>query len=371
MTQDALVIEGKDLRVSRGGTVILDVPYLAVGEGEVLGVIGPNGAGKTTLLQTLACLATPFEGHVLFRGRRVNTDITALSFRRSLAVAFQEPLLFDTTVFDNVASGLRIRGLARDAIAKSVTEYLHLFGIAHLSNRSARSLSGGEAQRASLARAFATKPEVIFLDEPFASLDPGTREPLIEDVQAVLRKTRATSVLVTHDLLEAVRLSDRLAVMGKGRIHQIDTPDEVMNSPADEFVASFVGVGTILTGSVVEKKGDTIAVAIGDRNIEAVGDVAAGQTVSLYISPDSVTISEDTGFAKALATHTSARNVLSGVVERVTTLGFCEKVHLDCGFPLVSYVTRQSREALGLREGARVTVSFKATAVRVLRKVSG
>ncbi len=368
MSQEGPVIEGKDLRVRRGGALILDVPYLAVREGEVLSVVGPNGAGKTTLLQTLALLVTPFEGDLFFRGRKVGTDLAPLSFRRCLAMAFQEPLLFDTSVFENVASGLRIRGLEKRVVADTVMEYLRLFGIAHLADRSARSLSGGEAQRTSLARAFATKPEVIFLDEPFASLDPGSREPLIDDVQAILARTRATAVVVTHDLMEGLRLSDRMAVMGKGRILQVDPPGEVLNSPADESVASFVGVGTILTGRVAQRTGDTFAVAIGDREIESTGDLPEGETVSLYIRPEHVTISEDSGFAEALATHTSARNVFPAIVKRIATFGHYEKVQLDCGFPLVSYVTRQSREALNLREGARVTVSFKATAVHVIRK---
>jgi len=370
MSHEVPVIEGKDLRVSRGNTSILDVPYVAIKEGEVLSLIGPNGAGKTTLLQTLAHLVTPFDGHVLFRGRRVGEDMPVLSYRRALAVAFQEPLLFDTTVFANVASGLKIRGLGRSAIGDTVMEYLCLFGIAHLSDRSARSLSGGEAQRTSLARAFATKPEVIFLDEPFASLDPGSREPLVDDVRAVLKKTRTTAVLVTHDLMEALRLSDRMAVMGRGRIHQVDAPGEVMSRPADEFVASFLGAGTILTGQVEESRGDTFAVAVGDKKIESIGNLAAGETVSIYIRPENVTLSMDSG-SEPSAQLTSARNVFPATVVRVTTLGFYEKIHLDCGFPLVSYVTQQSREALRLGEGRHVFASFKATAVHVVRRGPG
>ncbi len=365
------VIEGKDLRVSRGNAAILDVPYIAVKEGEVLSVIGPNGAGKTTLIQSLAHLVTPFEGSVLFRGRRVGADLAVLAFRRALAVAFQEPLLFDTSVLENVASGLRIRGLGRSAIADRVEEYLHLFGIAHLSHRSARNLSGGEAQRTSLARAFATKPEVIFLDEPFASLDPGSREPLVDDIQAVLQKTKTTAVLVTHDLMEALRLSDRMAVMGNGKIHQIDTPDEVMDRPADELVAAFVGAGTLLTGRVAESRGGTLSVAVGDREIESTGDITPGEMVSMYIRPEHVTLSVEPEGVDATAALTSARNVFPGTVVRVTALGFYERIHLDCGFPLVSYVTRQSREALQLRPGRSVKASFKATAVHVMRRGPG
>jgi tungstate transport system ATP-binding protein len=121
-------------------------------------------------------------------------------------------------------------------------ENLNRFRIDHLRDRSARTLSGGEAQRTSLARAFAVQPEILLLDEPFGALDPPTREALMEDLQVVLRDTRTTTVFATHDRLEALQLSDRIAVMGKGRIIQIGSPQEVMGSPIDDFVASFVSV---------------------------------------------------------------------------------------------------------------------------------
>lgn len=359
------LIAGASLKMVRGRTTILDVPHLEVREGEVLSLIGPNGAGKTSLLQTLAYLATPFSGDVFFTGRRVGADCPVLEYRRAVAMAFQEPLLFDTSVAENVASGLRIRSLRKSAILETVAEYLDLFGISHLGGRSARTLSGGEAQRTNLARAFATKPRVIFLDEPFASLDPGSREPLIDDIQRVLEKTKTTAFIVTHDLMEALRLSDRIAVMGRGRIHQIGTPDEVMNTPVDEAVASFVGAGTVLTGRVTENRTDTFLAAIGGHEIESAGDLRAGDPVSLYIRPENVTLSVSSG-DDGRKRSTSARNVFPAKVVRITPLGFFEKVLLDCGFPLTAYVTRQSREELGLREGQPAIASFKATAIHVI-----
>ena len=133
-------------------------------------------------------------------------------------MVFQEPLLFDTTVFENVASGLRIRGMKGPQIREIVNENLERFGILHLFHRSARKISGGEAQRVALARAFATRPEVLLLDEPFASLDPPTRESLLVDLESILRETKTTTLLATHDRMEALRLSDRIAVMNMGRI---------------------------------------------------------------------------------------------------------------------------------------------------------
>ncbi|MCG6536811.1 MAG: ABC transporter ATP-binding protein, partial [Syntrophales bacterium LBB04] len=191
---------------------------------------------------------------------------TVFTYRRNLAMVFQEPLLFDTTVFENVASGLKIRGIAQDEIKRVVEEYLERFGISHLVNRSARKLSGGEAQRTSLARAFAVRPEIIFLDEPFSSLDPPTREALMEDLERILRETRTTTIMATHDQIEALRLSDHIAVMNLGKIVQIGSPAEVMNNPVDEFVASFVGMETVFTDRVTKTHDGTFTVSVSGRD---------------------------------------------------------------------------------------------------------
>ena len=192
-SEKSTILEVKNLRVKRGGVSVLDISYLGVPEGKVLCLIGPNGAGKSSLLLALSCLLKSFQGEIIFRGQRVGSNHTVFDYRRNLAMVFQEPLLFDTTVFENVAAGLKIRSVKQDEVKRVVEEYLERFGIGHLANRSARKLSGGEAQRTSLARAFAIRPEIIFLDEPFSSLDPPTRESLMGDLELILRETRTTS----------------------------------------------------------------------------------------------------------------------------------------------------------------------------------
>ena len=183
MTSEISILEAKNLRVRRGGVSVLDISYLGVPEGKVLCLIGPNGAGKSSLLLALSCLLKSSQGEIIFRGKRVGLNYTLFDYRRKLAMVFQEPLLFDTTVFENVAAGLKIRSFKHDEVKRVVEEYLERFGIGHLASRSARKLSGGEAQRTSLARAFAIRPEIIFLDEPFSSLDPPTRESLMGDLE--------------------------------------------------------------------------------------------------------------------------------------------------------------------------------------------
>ena len=342
---------------------MLDIPSLRIQEREVLSLIGPNGAGKTTLLQALSYLHKPSQGEILVRGEKIQPNHSAFNYRRKIAMVFQEPLLFDTTVFENVASGLRIRGMRGSGIKIPVDEQLERFGIAHLGRRSARTLSGGEAQRTSLARAFAVHPEILFLDEPFASLDPPSRESLIGDLELILKQTGTTTVFVTHDRLDALRLSDRIAVMKDGKIVQMGSPEAVMNYPVDEFVASFVGVETILRGKVEKENSQTFVASVSGNEIEAVGKVPVGEVVYLCIRPENVTLS--TGASRET---TSARNVFPGRIERITSLGPYQKVRLDCGFPLVAYVTRHSVEKLSLEEGKEVVASFKATGIHVIRK---
>ncbi len=363
MNENLPILEAKGIEVHRGGTLLLDVPSLAIREGEVLSLIGPNGAGKTTLLQTLAYLQKPFQGEIRFRGESLGGNHSVFAYRRKIAMVFQEPLLFDTTVFDNVASGLKIRKMRKSEIHVIANENLDRFGIARLSGRSSRTLSGGEAQRTSLARAFAVRPEVLFLDEPFASLDPPSRDSLIEDLGRVIKQTRTTAILATHDRLEALRLSDRIAVMNGGKILQIGPPGEVTHKPANEFIASFVGVETVLTGKVVTKRGGAFVASVEGKEIEVAGDAGQGQTVVFCISPENVILS-----TQITKETTSARNVFPGKIEKITPFGFYQKIELDCGFPLVAYITNRSLERLSLGEGTEVIASFKATAIHVIRK---
>ncbi|MCW5852345.1 MAG: ABC transporter ATP-binding protein, partial [Anaerolineae bacterium] len=224
----------EDLVVRRGTRTVLQVPLLDVKRGESLAVIGPNGAGKSTLLLALALLVPPSQGRVWFEGEPVTraTDLTRL--RRRMAVVFQEPLLVDQSVFDNVALGLRLHGLRGAEVEQRVKTWLDRLGIAHLARRSARGLSGGEAQRTSLARAFALQPDLLLLDEPFAALDAPTRAGLVDQVGGIVRDMGLTTVVVTHDRDEALTLGDRLAVLINGRLAQVGPPDEVFSAPADE-----------------------------------------------------------------------------------------------------------------------------------------
>ena len=230
----------RDVVIRRSGVEVLRVPELDVREGEVLAVLGANGAGKSTLLQTLALLERPTEGSVLLDGLPVLGR--ELSLRRKMAMVFQESMLLDRSVEANVALGLSLRGVGRKSRAAKVARWLDRLGIGALAKRSGRTLSGGEAQRTALARAFVLEPEVLFLDEPFSSLDQPTRESLLEELVRILDETMVTTVLVTHDRREAIQLAHRIGVMAEGRLLQLGTPSELLNAPANETVASYLGV---------------------------------------------------------------------------------------------------------------------------------
>lgn len=357
-----LLLEVRNLTVVRGGIQVLNVPALQLYENEVLALIGPNGAGKSTLLLTLACLLPLTTGEIHFRGEIVAKDRELLAYRRRLAMVFQEPLLFDTTVYENVAAGLKIRGMARGDVRKRVMDTLDLFGMTHLADRSARKISGGEAQRTSLARSFALKPEMIFLDEPFVSLDPPTRLTLTEDLERILCETATAAVMATHDQLEALHLADRIALLNHGNIIQSGPLIEVMNRPANEFVASFVGMENVLSGEVTTSSEGLLTATVMGCPIVFPGTALPGETVVFCIRPENITIT-----TSHPGETTSARNVFPANIVKITFMGVYCKLHLDCGFPLVACLTPQSLSMMHLERGKQVFAGFKAVAVHLIR----
>jgi tungstate transport system ATP-binding protein len=363
MNRSSHIIEAENLKVLRGKVGVLDIPAFHLAEREIVSLIGPNGSGKSTFLLTLNCLLKPQTGRVFFRGQEIGLNHDVLDFRRRIAMVFQEPLLFDTTVFNNVASGLKVRGIKRQEINIRVMESLERFNIASLAERSARKLSGGEAQRASLARALATGPEVIFLDEPFAALDPPTRQSIISDMEKIIRDTGIAAVLVTHDESEAMRLSDRIMVMQSGKIIQTGPPDQIMEHPVNRFVAEFVGMESIIPGTVLKNGDGHVLISVPGNLIKAVGDRPPGEKLFCGIRPENVFINlQDTGQS------IEYENVLLGKVTGVVSIGPFLKVTINSGFPLVGYVTRNTFPDLKVAPGDQITASFKASAVHLISK---
>ncbi len=362
MSAPILSLEG--VEVAYDGALILEVPSLEIQEGQILAVIGPNGAGKSTLLRLLGLLEAPTEGRVLFRGRPVPPRGDLLSLRRRMASVFQEPLLTDGTVEDNVSLGLRFRQTEPVEVDRRLQEWMATLGIRDLAQRHIRTLSGGEAQRVSLARALVLEPEVFLLDEPFAALDPPTREGLLADLKTILSKARITTIFVTHDRDEALALGDRVAVMSGGRILQVDVPERVFANPINEDVARFVGVETILPGLVRSVNEGLAAVEVPGWTLEVAAPLSPGERVLLCLRPEEITLFP----GGASTAQSSARNQLRGRVIRHLPAGPIYRVTIDCGVLVVAAVTRQSWQQLGLADGVEVLASFKATAPHIIHR---
>ena len=355
------VISVKDLSVVYGTRKVLDISSIDVFRNEVLAIIGPNGSGKSTLLLILALLKKPTTGVISYFGQQaIPRDI--LKLRREIAVVFQEPLLLDTSVFENVMIGLKLRGVNREKAQERVNKWLDRFGVKALAKRSAHTLSGGEAKRVSLARAFALEPEILLLDEPFTSLDSPTRQALLADFEGVLRETKVSTVMVTHDRNEALAVAHRLVVLMDGKIQQMGSPQEIFNCPADERVAGFVETGNILQGRVTAQNGGLAELESHGKKISAVSDLQIGTQVTICLRYEDVTISVPAGAYPA----TSARNAFSGKVTRIIQLGAQLRLIVDCGFPITALITKRSWEELGLKEGSEVIASFKATAIHLI-----
>jgi tungstate transport system ATP-binding protein len=349
-----------NVRVGYGGADVLDVVALDVVEGEVLAVIGPNGSGKSTLLRVAGLLEKPTRGEVRFRQRSVDAT-RALVERRRMAMVFQQPLLADMTVAENVTLGLAFRLVAADLRQARVGRWLERLDIAPLRDRRARTLSGGEAQRVALARALVIEPDLLLLDEPFAGLDAPSRAALLPDLAAILRGDRVTTILVSHDRGEAQALADRVAVLMRGRILQLDETARVFHAPVSEEVARFVGVETIVTGRVLARDGVTV-VEVAGRKIELAAPARPGDLVRLGIRPEDVTLMLPTETAPL----STARNRLTGTIERLVPSTPATRVVVDVGFPLVATVTTRSVADLGLVEGLPITAVFKASAAHLI-----
>ncbi|HIE25473.1 MAG TPA: ABC transporter ATP-binding protein [Anaerolineales bacterium] len=238
--KDKTLISIKNLLVRRGKKEVLRVDELFIKRGEVLAVVGPNGAGKSTLLLILARLLKAHAGQILFNGTPVQNESDTV-YRRRIALVMQDPLLFDRSVYENVASGLKFRGRSKAEIQEKVPLWLERLGVADLAERRAKKLSGGEAQRVSLARALVLEPELLLLDESFSALDPPTRTNLLDDLKILLKNSATTTVFVTHDLEEAKKIATCMAVIVGNFLRQVGKINEIFNAPADEDVARFLG----------------------------------------------------------------------------------------------------------------------------------
>lgn len=329
---------------------------------EIFTLIGPSGSGKTTLIRLIDLLDAPTTGKIFFDG----TDTAApekvrLALRRRMGMLFQKPAVLNTSVAENVAFGLKFRGVPAREAEERVARSLELVGLPHFSDRQAVTLSGGEMQRVALARAIVTEPEVLLLDEPTANLDPVSAD-LIEDlIVQINRKFGTTIVLSTHDMLQGQRLADRIGVLMAGRLAQLGSAGEIFYRPNGKEIARFVGIDAIPGGRVVKNEGGHALIRVEETCFEALTNIYEGRNVSLFIRPEEVTL-EPAGHVPA---RSSMRNRIVGQIIRIVPSGPFVRVSVDCGFVLVALITRRSCTELGLAVGTVVVAGVKATAIHV------
>lgn len=366
-TKKTPILEVEDIIIQRDGKMVLQIDHFEVEPGITLAIIGPNGAGKSTFLLALARLLKPVSGQMKFCGENLTT-IHDLSYRRKISLVLQDPLLLDTTVFHNVAIGLKLRGISKKRVSSQVEFWLERLGIPHLRDRHASQLSGGEAQRVSLARAFSLNPQILYLDEPFGALDAPTRARLLDDFKTLIHDLDMTVIFVTHDMNEALLLGDQILVIVDGEVRQVGTPEMVFNNPNDVDVAGLVGVETVLTGQVIHVEDGRVVVDVCGIPIEAVGIARIEQEVVLLLRSEDITL-----WIGDKLPISSARNKLSGRVIKISPQGPMTRVVVSCEgkddahcVQVTALITRTSGIQMGLRVDQAISLTFKASAIHML-----
>ncbi|WP_071460670.1 ABC transporter ATP-binding protein [Bacillus massilinigeriensis] len=229
----------KDVLVRKNGKPVLRVSEFTLAQGKICGIMGRNGAGKSTLLKTMALLERPAQGSITFMEEPIK-ESSLLKIRRQFSVALQQTCLLDGSVFYNVSLGLRLRKVSKKELKEKTMYWLEMFHISHLAKKNALLLSGGEAQRVNLARAMVIEPKLLFLDEPFSSLDFPTKSRLTKELKDILNKTKTTAMLISHDYMEIKYMTDCLAILDSGEIIQFGETADVLNSP-NKAASAFLG----------------------------------------------------------------------------------------------------------------------------------
>ena len=319
---------------------------LAVQPGEFLTLLGPSGCGKTTTLRMIAGFERPDVGRVFIGGQDV-TDLMAN--RRNIGFVFQNYALFPhLTVFENVAYGLRVKGMPEAEIDAAVHEVLRLVGLSGYDRQFPNQLSGGEQQRVALARAIVIRPRVLLFDEPLSNLDAKLRVHMRREIQQLQKQLSITAVYVTHDQEEAMAISDRIVVMNQGAIAQEGTAEELYRQPASEFVAQFIGRTNLLAARVLGLDADGMTVEVAGRRFHLAGQrpqAPSPPAVRLVVRPEVISLQ-----------GSNATGGLPGIVASRMFLGEKVEYHVRVGEDLVQVTSYNPRVTYG--PGETVSLHF-------------
>lgn len=334
---------------------------LTVQSGEFVSLVGPSGCGKTTTLNLIAGFINPDAGEIFIDGERMN-DVPI--YKRKLGMVFQNYALFPhMTVRDNIAFGLRMQKLEKSVILNEVGKALELVRLPGVEHRYPRQLSGGQQQRIALARALVIHPKVLLLDEPLSNLDAKLRREMRIELKDIQKTVGITTIFVTHDQEEALSLSDRLAVMNKGRLEQVGIPIEIYESPKNEFVSSFIGETNVLGATVTEAKEDRLILNVGETGpllLPRPMDFKAivGENVKLSIRPEKISLNREPD------TFTHG---LHGTVDHVVFLGNITYYTVKMKSHMIAVIC-QNLETKSYAVGEEVGLEFSPENCRILRE---
>lgn len=351
-----------------GRTTAVDHIELTVEQGEFLTLLGPSGCGKTTILRMVAGFEVPSEGNILLDG----DDITnRAASKRPMGMVFQSYALFPhLTAEQNIAFGMGIKRMPKDQIKKRCVELLDLVGLSDKGHSYPHQLSGGQQQRVALARALAVEPKVLLLDEPLSALDAKVRVSLRDEIRRIQQQLKMTAIYVTHDQEEALAISDRIAVMAKGRIEQLDQPEEVYSNPRTIFAASFVGSSNQFRG-VLESALEGLCQVDGKTlRVPSTASLSNGDKVLVMVRPEEMslhTAEENTDLTDNSNNDTS--NSITGTIELRTFLGPFTRFHVrvsEQGEQTTLTADIPSQQARGFFVAQRVAMTFPPEACQVL-----
>jgi spermidine/putrescine transport system ATP-binding protein len=365
---DAYAVELQDVVKQFGDVVAVNHVSLQIRDGEFFSMLGPSGCGKTTTLRMIAGFEMPTSGAIYIHGQRQGYRPPN---KRPVNTVFQNYALFPhMTVAENVAFGLEMQGVPQEEVQRRVAEALEMVRLSGMANRRPKQLSGGQQQRVALARALVNRPEVLLLDEPLGALDLKLRKAMQLELKSLQEEVGITFIYVTHDQEEALTMSDRIAVMNNGIVHQVGTPEEIYERPADRFVADFIGETNFIPVQVVSLSPDiVVTLGTGEKVVAGWAEegLAVGDRAVLSIRPEKMDLLEPDEVPTTRSTQVA---YVSGVISHLVYVGADTRhtVTLPDGTEVEVRLQNVHIGADPWELGEKVVVTWNAAHARILKE---